>query len=384
MDPLRESIFQSPPEAAPPASDASSQEISSDEEAEAEAVEVVAPPPPPPAAADDSPVMNAVPPAPKRIADKPFVLEQYQADKDAWGFLGLVAFFRMIARKYIFPGHELKTPEEPGWNNIDYPHKNHGIKIRTADNEELEGVYFESSSSHLTENATIILFGGNGELYQNRDEEEIKRYLDKGMNVVIFNYRGYGRSTGTPDPVGVALDGEAALHWVKRKGVLDNKIVLSGWSLGGAVAAEVAGNHKDVNVICDRTFKSLHRAVHNWGGAALEWLLSIGTRGWDLRPSIALKVHAGKLAPGDERTMVGEIERRKLADAGSAGLGKRLIFTTTEDEVITELARMGNIKTGGRKLLENTTRLEADGGHQRNPADFQDNIDKFLDEVCTR
>jgi uncharacterized protein len=59
--------------------------------------------------------------------------------------------------------------------------------------------------------------------------------LQKGWDLFVFDYRGYGRSEGEPSPENTVRDGEAALRWVKEK-YSDTPIVVVGQSLGGAIA----------------------------------------------------------------------------------------------------------------------------------------------------
>lgn len=65
------------------------------------------------------------------------------------------------------------------------------------------------------------------------------------MNLVIFGYRGYGKSEGTPSEKGLLIDGSAISHYVFEdeeagKYIDRNQVYLFGRSLGGAVAAVVA------------------------------------------------------------------------------------------------------------------------------------------------
>lgn len=54
------------------------------------------------------------------------------------------------------------------------------------------------------------------------------------MNVLAFDYRGYGNSEGSPSEDGLILDGLAALSWLKQKKNVDATYIF-GRSLGGAV-----------------------------------------------------------------------------------------------------------------------------------------------------
>ena len=94
-------------------------------------------------------------------------------------------------------------------------------------------------------------------------------YQSRGLAVLLFNYRGYGRSEGTPEPSVLKRDGIVAFYALQSRLLADRQTVLS-WSresLGGMVAAHVAECAGDVDLlVVDRSFKSL--------GAAGRYLLA--------------------------------------------------------------------------------------------------------------
>ena len=59
----------------------------------------------------------------------------------------------------------------------------------------------------------------------------------RGVDVLAYDYRGYGRSEGRPSEAGVSLDAEAAYDSVRDRGL---PIVCFGESLGGAVSIRLA------------------------------------------------------------------------------------------------------------------------------------------------
>lgn len=62
-------------------------------------------------------------------------------------------------------------------------------------------------------------------------------------NVLIFDYRGYGNSEGTPTEGGLTLDIDAVmLHVSQRTDIDKRRVFLFGRSLGGAVAVRGAAN----------------------------------------------------------------------------------------------------------------------------------------------
>ena len=66
-----------------------------------------------------------------------------------------------------------------------------------------------------------------------------------GYNTLLFDYRGYGQSSGKPSESGTYLDAQAAWRYLtETKGISSEHIVLFGESLGGAVAAWLAAREK--------------------------------------------------------------------------------------------------------------------------------------------
>jgi fermentation-respiration switch protein FrsA (DUF1100 family) len=77
-------------------------------------------------------------------------------------------------------------------------------------------------------------------------------------SIFVFDYRGYGRSSGRPDERGVRADGAAAYRWLaERSGKEFSQLLLIGRSLGGAVALDLASNYGARGLILERTFTRL-------------------------------------------------------------------------------------------------------------------------------
>ena len=79
-----------------------------------------------------------------------------------------------------------------------------------------------------------------------------------GAHVLLVDYRGYGRSEGSPSESGVYADARAALaHLVEERGVPLERIVVFGRSLGGAVAIDLVSDQPVAGLIVESTFTSL-------------------------------------------------------------------------------------------------------------------------------
>jgi fermentation-respiration switch protein FrsA (DUF1100 family) len=88
--------------------------------------------------------------------------------------------------------------------------------------------------------------------------DNIARLLHHGINVFIFDYRGYGKSGGTLSEQGFYLDGEAAWETLLREGpVPPARVVLFGRSLGCAMAADLATKVPAAGLILESGFPHL-------------------------------------------------------------------------------------------------------------------------------
>jgi fermentation-respiration switch protein FrsA (DUF1100 family) len=94
---------------------------------------------------------------------------------------------------------------------------------------------------------TLLFFHGNGEIVA--DYEELGPiYVQQGLNFFPVDYRGYGRSTGTPTVTAMMSDCQIifafAQEWLNQQG-FSGPLVVMGRSLGSASALELASLHQD-------------------------------------------------------------------------------------------------------------------------------------------
>lgn len=102
----------------------------------------------------------------------------------------------------------------------------------------------------------VLFFHGNaGNISHRLQTIELLNRL--GLDTLIIDYRGYGRSGGQPSEKGLYLDAEAAYDWLRaRPGTEPGSIVAFGRSLGGAVAVELARRRPVSALIVESAFAS--------------------------------------------------------------------------------------------------------------------------------
>jgi fermentation-respiration switch protein FrsA (DUF1100 family) len=105
---------------------------------------------------------------------------------------------------------------------------------------------------------TLVWFHGNAGNISHRlyNLQLLDRHV--GVNVFIFDYRGYGQSAGAPSESGLYADARAALAYVRGRREVDQAhIVYFGRSLGSAVAVELARTQPPAGLILETPFTSV-------------------------------------------------------------------------------------------------------------------------------
>ncbi|PIE54606.1 MAG: alpha/beta hydrolase [Dethiosulfovibrio peptidovorans] len=144
------------------------------------------------------------------------------------------------------PDRELRcTPTTVGLAYQDVP-------FMTKDGIQLHGWYIPVEPSR----GVVLFCHGNAGNIGHR-LESIGIFHDLGLSVLIFDYRGYGRSQGSSSVKGLAVDAKAAWDWlVYDQKISPDEIVLFGRSLGGAIALELTKSVAPKGIILESTFAS--------------------------------------------------------------------------------------------------------------------------------
>lgn len=127
------------------------------------------------------------------------------------------------------------------------------INFRTSDGLTLNGWFVPAKKAR----ATVLFFHGNAGNMSHR--VEVVDILHKaGLNIFIFDYRGYGKSEGTPSEKGTYIDTSAAYDYlIKRDDVVKDAIVFYGKSLGAAIAVDAATRLEHAALIIESPFTSI-------------------------------------------------------------------------------------------------------------------------------
>ncbi|MGA4580043.1 alpha/beta hydrolase [Limisphaera sp. VF-2] len=113
------------------------------------------------------------------------------------------------------------------------------LELRTPDGLRLHGWYFPADPHSPRASWAMLVCHGNGGNISHR-LDLAGALLQTGAAVLLFDYRGYGRSEGRPSETGTYRDARAAYEWLRGRGHPPGHIVAVGESLGGAIAAHLA------------------------------------------------------------------------------------------------------------------------------------------------
>jgi hypothetical protein len=178
---------------------------------------------------------------------------------------GLMLYILQPKLLYVPTREVLYTPAEV---NLDFEN----VIFKTADGLRLNGWFVPAPLEACTKVASAlsetqrgksptgqftILFchGNGGNMMHCLDSIDIFHNL--GPNCFIFDYRGYGNSEGKPSEEGTYLDAQAAYKWLtEEKKVPPGDIIVFGMSLGGSIAAHLAGRNKVAALVIESAFTS--------------------------------------------------------------------------------------------------------------------------------
>jgi len=174
--------------------------------------------------------------------------------------LMILFVFLYQPRLVYFPQVERELTATPRAAGLDYE----DVTLTTADNVKLHGWWVPSRNAR----GTILLMHGNAGNISHR-LGYLTMFNRLGYSVLLFDYRGYGKSGGHPDEEGTYRDAEAAwLHLTATRNVAPRDIVMVAESLGGGVATWLALKYPPRALVLASTFRS----VPDLGAQIYPWL----------------------------------------------------------------------------------------------------------------
>lgn len=194
----------------------------------------------------------------------------------------------------------------------------------------------DGAASHAP---TVIFFYGNGACAANM-AVEFWRFRQMGANIIMPDYPGYGMSGGRPSEKGFYAAADAVYDYVaQRPGIDRDRIAVVGWSMGGAVAIDLACRRKVSALATISAFTSLPAVAHTvtpW--LPVRWILRSRFDSLSKVHSITCPIF---IAHGTLDRIVPPTMAAQLADATQGGVKPFMIEGAGHNDVF---------DVGGRSL----------------------------------
>ena len=128
------------------------------------------------------------------------------------------------------------------------------VALTAEDGVRLDALFLPAKDSRVT----VLFTHGNAGNLSHRLDRTIFLQGRLGADVLLFDYRGYGRSEGSPDEEGTYRDARAAYRWLtEERKIPPDRLVLFGESLGSAVALDLALSRPCRALVLEAPFTSV-------------------------------------------------------------------------------------------------------------------------------
>ncbi len=162
--------------------------------------------------------------------------------------IGLYIFKRYFEFKHLYFPQRLFIDSPDNWG-LQYE----DIYFRTQDGKKLNGWLFTSNDGKIT---ILFCHGNAGNISYRIYYAE--RFVEKGYNFFIFDYRGYGKSEGIPSQKGLLLDALSAYEWLTvERGINPEDVIIMGESLGAVIAIWLATRVDAMCLVAEAPFTSV-------------------------------------------------------------------------------------------------------------------------------
>ena len=166
-------------------------------------------------------------------------------------YLAIIVIFAVRQRSFIYQGTRVELIHVADSRLPDG--RVHDVTVSAHDGLTLHGWHVlpagqttadrDDSHRRLSDAKWLVLaFPGNSGSRIDRGHE-LRDFVDIGMHVVLFDYRGYGENPGSPSEESIAADARSIWTWAtSERSVPHGRIILFGESLGGGVATRLAAD----------------------------------------------------------------------------------------------------------------------------------------------
>ncbi len=241
-------------------------------------------------------------------------------------------------RSIYYPTRRIET--DPSERGLEYRE----VHFNTSDNKKISAWFIPKEGARFT----VLFSNGNAGNISHR-LDKISTFHQLGVNVFIYDYRGYGKSQGFPSEAGLYKDIRGAYNYLLNELEIPAKrIILYGESLGGAVAIDLASQELVGGLITEGTFASVKEMSRL------------------ILPFIPSFIFASRF---DSLTKIKEVDSKKM------------IIHSKDDEIIP----FSQGKSLFEAAKEPKTFLQLRGGHNtafwQSAQDYKEGLKSFIEEL---
>ena len=167
-------------------------------------------------------------------------------------YIGLILLLKLSEDRMVFP----VAP----WGGLAAPLPGvNPVRVETTTGDGVRLVGWRMGDPADTAGHWLLMFHGNGgDISHGGRQEHYTALRSLGLNLLTFDYRGYGESGGSPTEPGVYLDADASYAFLRDfLGVPPERILIFGHSLGSAVAVDLASRVASRGLILEGAFTSI-------------------------------------------------------------------------------------------------------------------------------
>jgi pimeloyl-ACP methyl ester carboxylesterase len=166
-------------------------------------------------------------------------------------YIGIHFFLYAFQEKFFFLESSLYDDYK---FNFTQDFEEHFFNLENGD--RINALYFKTTDSIK---GNMLYFHGNSRNLQ-RWGRVAPAYTKRGYNVLMIDFRGFGKSDGEPTEANLKEDGQLAYDWLKNN-YPELPITIYGRSLGSGVAAHIAANNPAQQLILETPFNNLQDVV---------------------------------------------------------------------------------------------------------------------------
>ncbi len=170
------------------------------------------------------------------------------------GYLALCLFYYLYQEKLIF--HPEPLSEDYPFR-FDVPFEE--VWINTLDGEKINALHFKGEKPK----GVVLYFHGNAGNLASWGTVA-SQFLDLDHDLLIMDYRGYGKSTGSFTEYKLHQDALACYQYLTDSGYNGNNILIYGRSIGSGIAARLANEKWNKGLVLESPFNNMASLASNY------------------------------------------------------------------------------------------------------------------------